>query len=259
MARFWLNKAGGLCNLCDGSMRIRQQRGFTLLEIAILILIVGLILAGVVKGQEMITSAKVKRVAGQIDEIRAAYFGFQDRYKALPGDYAEADTNIDCGGGTCLKGNGDGRIRASAAPVAGSQVHEDILVWTHLSGSGLLKGEYRMADGESLAHETNTPRNPYSAYLQIVFDGDYGIGGSAVPRHQIKTGPQIPVEVVAELDRKTDDGKPYLGALQFSDYAANGAPGPTEGSPSGCTTGLTAAADWDLRGGGTNCGAATSL
>ena len=61
-------------------MKSGIQQGFTLLEISILIVIVGLILAGVIKGQEMITSAKVKRVAGQIDEIRAAYFGFQDRY-----------------------------------------------------------------------------------------------------------------------------------------------------------------------------------
>jgi len=239
-------------------MKLRTQRGFTLLEIAILIVIVGLIFAGVIKGQEMITSAKVKRVAGQIDEIRAAYFGFQDRYKALPGDYAEADTNIDCGG-TCLKGDGDGRIRSNDTPVAGSQAHEDILVWTHLSGSGLLKGEYRMSDGESAANDTDTPRNPYSAYLQIVFDGDYGLGGGGVPRHLLKTGPQIPVEVIAELDRKTDDGKPYTGAVQFSAYAANGAPGPAEGPPSGCTTMLSTAAEWNLSSGSTNCGAATHL
>jgi type II secretory pathway pseudopilin PulG len=240
-------------------MKSRTQQGFTLLEIAILIVIVGLILAGVIKGQEMITSAKVKRVAGQIDEIRAAYFGFQDRYKALPGDYADADVYIDCGASACLKGDGDGRIRANDTPIAGSQAHEDILVWTHLSGSGLLKGDYKMADGESLATDTDTPRNPYSAYLQIVFDGDYGLGGAGVPRHQLKTGPQIPVEVVAELDRKTDDGKPYTGAVQFSAYAANGAPGPTEGSAGGCTTALSVAAEWHLLGGSTNCGAATHL
>ena len=180
MARFWLKKVLRLCNLCDGSMKERTQQGFTLLEIAILLVIVGLILAGVIKGQEMITSAKVKRVAGQIDEIRAAYFGFQDRYKALPGDYSDADTNMDCGSSACLKGDGDGRIRANDIPIAGSQAHEDILVWTHLSGSGLLKGDYKMADGESLANDTDTPRNPYSAYLQIVFDGDYGLGGVGV-------------------------------------------------------------------------------
>ena len=58
-------------------MRAKAQQGWTLLEIVLLVLIVGLILAGVVKGQEMITSAKVKRIAGQLDEIRASYLGFR--------------------------------------------------------------------------------------------------------------------------------------------------------------------------------------
>jgi hypothetical protein len=79
----------------------------------LLILIVGLILAGAVKGQEMITSAKVKRVAGQLDEMRAAYVGFQDRFKALPGDFAEVDSAFECGT-ACWRGNGDGRIAAIA-------------------------------------------------------------------------------------------------------------------------------------------------
>ncbi len=77
-------------------MRAKAQQGWTLLEIVLLILIVGLILAGVMKGQEMITSAKVKRIAGQLDEIRAAYLGFQDRFKALPGDFAEVDLAFEC-------------------------------------------------------------------------------------------------------------------------------------------------------------------
>src|SRR5215510_13056594 len=119
-------------------MRDFPQRGFTLLEIVIVMLIVGFLLAGVLKGQEMITSAKVKRVAGQLEEVRAAYLGFQDRYKALPGDYAEASLTLDCGGGSCLFGNGDSRIRANETPVNGSEVHEDILVWTHLASSGFL-------------------------------------------------------------------------------------------------------------------------
>ena len=68
-------------------MSVSSQRGFTLLEIVIVILIVGFLLAGALKGQELITSAKVRRVAGQLDEVRSAYFGFQDRYRALPGDY----------------------------------------------------------------------------------------------------------------------------------------------------------------------------
>ena len=165
------------------NLNANRQRGFTLLEIVIVVLIVGFLLAGVLKGQEMITSAKVKRVAGQLDEIRAAYLGFQDRFKALPGDYREANLTLDCGS-PCLRGNGDSRIRANETPVNGSQVHEDLLVWTHLARSGFLKGDYRMIDGESLPTDTNSPKNPYQIYLQIVFDGRYGMndGGSAAPQ-----------------------------------------------------------------------------
>jgi prepilin-type N-terminal cleavage/methylation domain-containing protein len=238
-------------------MKTHPQRGLTLLEIVIVLLIVGFLLAGVLKGQEMITSAKVKRLAGQLDEMRAAYLGFQDRYKALPGDYADANLTLSCGG-TCLFGNGDSRIRANETPLNGSQVHEDLLVWTHLSSSGFLKGDYRMSDGESQPTDLNSPKNPYQIYQQIVFDGRYGLSDGGTPRHNLKTGGQIPVSVLMELDRKVDDGKPYKGTLQFSTYQGNSAASPTEG-PSGCTTALDPDADWNLPSGNPNCGAATTL
>jgi hypothetical protein len=239
-------------------MRCRTQPGFTLLEIVLLVLLVGLVLAGVLKGEEMITSAKVKRVAGQLDEIRAAYLGFEDRFRALPGDYADAPVAIDCGA-PCLFGNGDSRIRANETPRESSEVHEDLLAWTHLSASGFLKGDYRMTSGESASTDGNTPRNAYSAHVGVAFDGEYGLSASSAPRHNLKSGPMIPVEVVAELDRKTDDGKPYTGQVVFSAFAANGAPQPAEGSASACTTALALDANWNLRGGSTNCGVATLL
>jgi len=237
-------------------MRAKAQQGWTLLEIVLLVLIVGLILACAVKGQEMITSAKVKRIAGQLDEIRAAYLGFQDRFKALPGDFADVSLAFECTT-SCLRGDGDGRIRANSTPLNGSQVHEDLLVWTHLSQSGFLKGNSRMADGEASASEANSPKSPFAVYMQIGFDGQYGLSGSGAPRHNLKSGAQVPVEVAAELDRKTDDGKPYKGAVQFSTFSANGAPSPEEGGPSGCTTVLEAEANWNIGGGSANCGVVT--
>jgi Tfp pilus assembly protein PilE len=239
-------------------MRIQQQRGFTLLEIVILVLIVGVLVAAVLKGQEMITSAKVKRVARQLDEIRAAYFGFEDRYRALPGDYAQADVHLYCGG-ACPKGNGDSRIREIETPLAGSEVREDILVWTHLSSAGFLKGDYRMLAGSTISDQRNTPHNPYSALAQLAFDGRYGPADGGVPHHNLKTGPQLPVEVVAELDRKIDDGKPYDGMLQFSTFAANGAAAPQEGEVTACTAAIDPAAPWNLASASPNCGAALLL
>src|SRR6476620_3558482 len=83
----------------------RYARGFTLIEIAIVLVIIGLLLGGVLKGQELITGARVRNLISQQDGIKAAFFGFQDRYRALPGDYAAADTNINCGATPCAKGN----------------------------------------------------------------------------------------------------------------------------------------------------------
>ena len=239
-------------------MHARLQRGFTLLEIVVVVLIVGMVLAGILKGQEMITSAKVKRLSGQLDEIRAAFFGFEDRFHGLPGDYANQLAALDCGAAPCLHGNGDDRIRPDETPVNGSEVREDLLVWTHLTRSGLLKGDYDMASGATGSTEQNTPRNPYGAYMQISFDGRYGVGGNSTPHHTLKTGPQVPVEVLAEMDRKTDDGRPYHGVLQFSPYAANGSVQPGEGGNQ-CTTAAAPDADWNIPAGNSNCGAALLL
>ena len=75
----------------------RDSHGFTLLEIAIVLVIIGLLLSGVLKGQELITNARVRNLISQQDGIKTAFFGFEDRYRAVPGDYSQADININCG------------------------------------------------------------------------------------------------------------------------------------------------------------------
>ena len=64
----------------------RNQSGFTLIEIAIVLVIIGLLLGGVLKGQELINSAKVKNLAGDFRNIPVMIYGYQDKYRALPGD-----------------------------------------------------------------------------------------------------------------------------------------------------------------------------
>ena len=65
---------------------VRKQQGFTLIEIAIVLVIIGLLLGGILKGQEMITQAKIKNSIADFSGISAAYYGYQDRYRAIPGD-----------------------------------------------------------------------------------------------------------------------------------------------------------------------------
>ncbi|MDH3435607.1 MAG: prepilin-type N-terminal cleavage/methylation domain-containing protein, partial [Betaproteobacteria bacterium] len=86
---------------------MRKQQGFTLIEIAIVLVIIGLLLGGVLKGQELITSARVRNLISQQDGVKAAFFGFLDRYRAYPGDYNQAQANIpSCA--ACAQGNNNG-------------------------------------------------------------------------------------------------------------------------------------------------------
>src|SRR5262249_29246794 len=105
-----------------------KQSGFSLLEIAIVLVIIGLLLGGVVKGQELITGARVRSVIAEQEGIKTAFFGFQDRYRALPGDYRAASTSINCSGG-CANGDNNGYINAPNS----AGLHEEILAWQHLS------------------------------------------------------------------------------------------------------------------------------
>ena len=67
-------------------MKQQKTQGFTLVEIAIVLVIIGLLLGGILKGQEMITQAKIKNVIADFSGISAAYHGYVDRYKRIPGD-----------------------------------------------------------------------------------------------------------------------------------------------------------------------------
>ncbi len=69
---------------------INRQKGFTLIEIAIVLVIIGLLLGGVLKGQELINTARVRAMNNTVDGITAAWFSFQDRYRSFPGDYLSA-------------------------------------------------------------------------------------------------------------------------------------------------------------------------
>ncbi len=188
-----------------------KQKGFTLIEIAIVLVIIGLLLGGVLKGQELITSARVRNIISQQDGVKAAFFGFLDRYRAYPGDYGQASTTIP-GCTACQNGNNDGQITNNAMP---GPVDEQIAVWEHLSRAGFINGSYTYAaDTETTA---SAPSNPYGRFLQLIYDNSY-VPAASASRHNLKTGNQVPSDILAEVDRKIDDGIGDGGSFRFSDY-----------------------------------------
>jgi len=227
---------------------MKRQQGFTLIEIAIVLVIIGLLLGGVLKGQELITSARVRNLISQQDGIKAAYFGFLDRYRALPGDYSQAVANI-ANVAALSDGNNNGRIESI---LGGGTIDEHIGAWDHLSKSGFINGSYNYA----VVPETtaSTPTNPYARFLRIIYDNAYGAGGGA-NRHNLKTGNQIPSDLMAEIDRKIDDGNPVGGTFQFSTYDGGGAGGvaPVGGAANQCYVGTA----WSSTTVDTNCGGAS--
>src|SRR5690606_17192648 len=114
-----------------------HQRGFTLIEIAIVLVIIGLLLGGVLKVQELITSARGRHLMAEQQRIKPACFGYADRYRARPGDYAAASTNLRRPSAPCSDENDNGLTQ----DVTGT-VPETNLVCVHLASAGFLNGSY---------------------------------------------------------------------------------------------------------------------
>jgi prepilin-type N-terminal cleavage/methylation domain-containing protein len=220
-------------------------RGFTLIELAIVLVVIGLLLGGILKGQELIESARARNLISQLDSIKAAYFTFQDKYRAVPGDYPGplARANLSGIGNDQVGGNGDGVVRDTP------QARESLLVWVHLSHANLITGNYQATSSQP-DPAAEWPRNPYGATLQLQYDAQFS-GSGGVPRLNLKTGNQIPARVLAEIDRKIDDGRANSGQFRFSAYDGGGG-APSESRCVDPKTGLWRAAENEA-----NCGAAT--
>ena len=106
----------------------RRQHGFTLVEIAIVLVIIGLLLGGILKGQELINSARVRNIADTNSGIQAAYFGFIDRYRAVPGDMNAAKATTAIGQTIDNGGNANGRLDKEGE----SDFTEAAALWEHL-------------------------------------------------------------------------------------------------------------------------------
>ena len=188
------------------------EKGFSVLELVLVLVVIGLLLGGIAAGRELIVSAKARSLINQQEALRMAFFSFQDRFQFPPGDYGEAVRNI----GATRNGDGDGRIEGTRE--GGT---ENILAWEHLSRAGFIGDRYTYS--ASAPYDNAVPRNPFGPHLDVAFDNWYGSPADTTPKiHNIKTGNGIPAEILGEVDLKIDDNSALTGKFLFSNFAATG-------------------------------------
>jgi prepilin-type N-terminal cleavage/methylation domain-containing protein len=197
----------------------RSQSGFTLIEIAIVLVIIGLLLGGVLKGQELINSAKVKNLATDFKNVPIYIYGYQDKYKALPGDDIQVCSHLgSCPpatlattGGTVGNGIIDGMWN-SATPT-----DESFLFWQHIRLAGFGPGATLTSDA------AYRPTNAVGGYIGVtnslaannpipaVAGSSSGLVGT-----YIVCSDNIPYKFAKQLDVSLDDGNTATGSVQVT-------------------------------------------
>ena len=188
-----------------------QQSGFTLVEIAIVLVIIGLLLGGILKGQELINSARVKNLANDFRVVPTYIYAFQDKFRALPGDDAQAQNHV---GATATNGNGNGVIEGAWNATTG----ESFQFWQQVRMANLAAGPTDTAD------PTYAPRNATNGRLGISSATNAQLQIAGMTGTYLVCSSGILGSFVLQLDIQMDDGNPATGSMRaVADGAALGA------------------------------------
>ena len=200
----------------------QKQLGFTLVEIAIVLVIIGLLLGGVLKGQELINSAKVKNIVNDLRSVSTFIYAYQDKFKALPGDDplvvnhvgAAATANATlCNAPNPSPCAGDARINGAWNSAAGT---ESFLFWQHVRLSNLASGTANTADAEYL------PRNADGGPLGITGDPVSTVVPNPWPANFYVCTAGVQGRFARQIDTTIDDGNTTTGTVRVLGTAVGG-------------------------------------
>jgi len=218
-----------------------SNRGFTLAELAIVVAITGLLIGGVLKGQEMINNAQITTTITQVESYRFAHKTFRDRYKAMPGDMLRARERLpNCSASTyCYNGNGDGTLgtvttnysRNDQSKLTSMPAVETSMYWKHLALADLISGVNATSNVTQPAWGQTHPAAKTGGGFHVLTanetgdnqaSGDYYILRKPVTGDPHPTQPGITALTpgqAAQIDRKIDDGNARQGSIRADDAA----------------------------------------
>lgn len=198
----------------------KNIKGFTLVELSIVIVIISLIVAGVTAGSSLVSSAKLRRTVQVVDQIQAGILSFKYQYGALPGDLKNASSYWPSVG---LDGDGNGNWNCPYWDNGGC---DNLRVWQHLALAKYIPGSYTATGnpGGGVTPGVNMPLLPYGGQNTIaaVYDDIWGrfttrnylmIGDRWFWETSTTNASSYPVAWAYDLDKKIDDGKPYTGRV----------------------------------------------
>ena len=199
---------------------MKRPSGFTLIELAIVLVIIGLLLSGVLKGQELIASAKVKNMAADFKSIQVMLYGYQDKYRALPGDDAGVVSHVS--GGALAQAGTLGNAVIEGDWDSADSKDESFLFWQHVRLAGLAAGSADPATPEYL------PRNADGGRLGVQRIGAFrtaGITDASLTGLYVACSDGVAGKLAKQLDVTLDDGATASGAIRVIKQA--GMPGPS--------------------------------
>lgn len=230
-------------------MTFSHERGFTLVELAIVLMIIGLLIGGILRGQELMENARISSTAQQVTSYQGALVSFQDAYGTLPGDMPLALTRLPgcTAANLCVNGNGDGIVGVLAAGQgqfanepwqvpASTMNSENVQFWKQLAMAKMVSGinpaAQRAEWGSS--HPTSPMGGGFLArYTSFNVAGFTPWTGTTLLMHnEIVGGGQAVVSPrrASQLDRKMDDGRATFGSVwSISSNWENGCGNPNRG------------------------------